>query len=382
MVTDLMSELQETKTATAHHKLQYQMLSMESAEAAERMAVEMDMAQRELDVLQTSDHRREEQQPTPPQPEHDPSVRTVHIDLYNAMVQEIRELKSQNTYFDSVNASQKKMLLQQESEIATLNDRVLLMRDRIRESRDHLTRSRRIGGMPDSTPRTEQSTPFQTPRRERMNVAPNSQEQPGFAALLQATDLMSQGRASATPTPRQRNPSGQGKGGRAVPTIPTTPQRVQTKPPHAMYYTPQQQRPQQAQAPNTAPPPRKHNMYDPVRIAQEDREQESDGTVSATDDSEAETEVPDGEADVGQSHPSQLASELLRSPTAGRGRDGPGGRSMVQGRIFGHVTKPSGSRSDDTRGVKRARTNSVGLGIAGVKGTELHLPSGTNWPSG
>lgn len=367
LVAELQSSVQEAKTTAAHYKLQYQMLSMESSEAAERMAVEMDMAQRELDVLQTSD-KQLEQQSVAPQPEQDPSVRTVHVDLYNAMVHEIRELKSQNIYLDSANAHQKKLLLQQESEIASLNDRVLLMRDRIRESRDHLTKNRRPGGLMETTPRTEQSTPFQTPRRGRPTTQPNSQEQQGFAALLHATDLMSQGTASATPTPRYRKVSGQSRGNATVPSLPATPQRIQAKPAHQLYYTPQHPRQQQRQAPNTAPPGRKQPMFDPVRIASEAREQESDGTVSASDDSEAETEVPDQEDDVEESHASQRASDLLRSPTAGRGKARPAeAKRMVQSKLFGSVKKAGIEREDEVRGVKRPRVNSIGLGIDGVK---------------
>lgn len=372
-VTDLVGALQDAKTVSAHHKLQHQMLLMESAEAAERMAVEMDMAQREVEVLQTVEQQRHvaEHQPTP-QPDADPNFRSVHVDLYSAMVQEMRELKSQNAYLDGTTAHQKRLILQQENEIASLNDRVVLMRDRIRESRDHLTKYRRGGGMLDSTPRTNRSTPYQTPRRDRS--APNSQEQQGFAALLHATDLVSQGTMSATPKLRHRKGPvvGHSGAGYSSSSLPATPHRLPAKTLSSAYYTPHDARQSQIKVPQTEPVARRLNFHStPVSAAplrREEREHDSDGTVSASDDSEAETEVPDRELNVGDSQASQLASQMLRSPTGKRHRETAAPRGMLQSKLFGQVQK-AGIQREESREAKRARVNSIGLGIAdaGVK---------------
>ncbi|KAF2871863.1 hypothetical protein BDV95DRAFT_27755 [Massariosphaeria phaeospora] len=58
MVNELSSAFRDVRLSAAHYKLQYNMAVMESQEAASRMAVELAMAQRELDVLQQAEEKR------------------------------------------------------------------------------------------------------------------------------------------------------------------------------------------------------------------------------------------------------------------------------------------------------------------------------------
>jgi len=341
MLTEALSAVQEAKTTAAHYKLQHHMAQMESGEAVERMAVEMDMAKRELEVVQRTEAQRQYAQrisSTPAQPEIDPNFRLVHVDVYHAMMQEIQNIKLRNAHLERENAHQKKVVLQQENEIATLNDRVLLMRERIRESREHLTRYRSTGSVM-GTPRTERSTPYHTPAHHRTMML-GSLGQPGFAALLQATDMVSQGQQ--TPTAGYRTAHSRDQ---YIPSLPSTPTRASAKSSATTFYTPQQPRQMPLQAPHTAPMPRKR-AFDATRSINP-READSDGTVSADDDSEAETEVPEEEEDVDESRASQLASEMLKSPSAGRGTTR-GQRGMVQSRLFGQVRKPGVYREEQT----------------------------------
>jgi len=343
MLTEALSAIQEAKTTAAHYKLQHQMAQMESGEAVERMAVEMDMAKRELEVVQRTEAQRQYAQKktsTPVQPESDPNFRLVHVDVYQAMTQEIREVKLQNAYLERENAHQKKVVLQQENEIATLNDRVLLMRERIRENRDHLTRYRRTGSVLESSPRTDRSTPYHTPAQHR-TLTHGSQGQPGFAALLQATDIVSQGQ----PTPSTGYRRAHSRADQYIPSLPSTPQRASAKPSTAAFYTPQQLRPMPMQAPHTAPMPRKR-AFDATQSVRA-QGADSDGTVSADDDSEAETEVPDREESLVESRASQVASEMLKSPSAGRGKTS-GQRGMVQSKLFGQIRKTGIYREEQT----------------------------------
>ncbi|KAG9531778.1 hypothetical protein KCU79_g22795, partial [Aureobasidium melanogenum] len=55
IIARLMPLLQEARSDAAHHKLQYHMLAIETNEAMERIQVEMDMAQRETDLLKAND---------------------------------------------------------------------------------------------------------------------------------------------------------------------------------------------------------------------------------------------------------------------------------------------------------------------------------------
>jgi len=69
MVRDLTLALSEARTSAAHYKLQFNMLQMESRETQNRMAVELDMAHREVDVLQAAEERRKNELASkPPRP--------------------------------------------------------------------------------------------------------------------------------------------------------------------------------------------------------------------------------------------------------------------------------------------------------------------------
>jgi hypothetical protein len=58
MVNELTGALRDVRISAAHYKLQYNMAVMESQESASRMAVELAMAQREIDVLQQAEEKR------------------------------------------------------------------------------------------------------------------------------------------------------------------------------------------------------------------------------------------------------------------------------------------------------------------------------------
>ncbi|PNS17199.1 hypothetical protein CAC42_7253 [Sphaceloma murrayae] len=368
IVAKLVGIVQDTKTTAAHFKLQHQMSQMESGEAVERMAVEMEMARREIEVMQEAETQRRAKHDKAllVQQEPDPNYRPIHNDVYAAMTTDLRELKLHNVQLERELGHARLVLEHQESEIASLNDKVLLMRDRIRESRDQLLRHRRMGI--DTTPRTTRTTPYQTPVRERfIHLDPaqsQQQQQPGFAALLQATDIVSQGGRAADGEHRK----GHSRGTHSLSSMPSTPQRS-TAPGHHTLYTPQPPRHVPMEAPMTAPVPRKRTLDDLTltRPHSQKRQYESDGTVSAADDSEAETELADG--DVGDRPASQMASEMLRTPTAKRAKSAHNLKGMTQTRLFGPVTKASVPRNEQskTSQAEQARTQDVGLGIADTR---------------
>ncbi|KAG9536523.1 hypothetical protein KCU79_g21163, partial [Aureobasidium melanogenum] len=195
IIARLMPLVQEARSDAAHHKLQYHMLAIETNEAMERIQVEMDMAQRETDLLKANDPV----EPRISRADHhvDPSIRRVHADIWDSMVKESQTLKSQNVQLEQLVSQHKRMIVQQESEIATLNDRITLYRERLRENRAHLNRYRRTAGFPESPRKTQsaQSSPWTT----------REQDQPPFAALLHASDLIS-GRSTADRAAIARSP--------------------------------------------------------------------------------------------------------------------------------------------------------------------------------
>lgn len=375
-LTEVLPAYHEARTSAAHYKLQYQMLSAESAAAMERIGVEMRMAQCETDVLQTA----EQQKVTSATPLHglpnlqDPNMRPVHVDLYNAMIREIRELKSSNSYLASESQHQQSLVWQQEAEIASLNDKVTLLRDRIRENRDHLSKfsKRSHSIMMDATPRSE----YNTPHRGR---AP--QEQQGFAALLHATEMASQEAVNSRKKPAHT------RNMHSLSSLPSTPSRSRAQ---TIYQTPSDRQPQ-VKVPATAPQPRTSSMraadvyQRPLPVSQSQGPPSDDGTVSASDnDSEAETDILDPPSDeVYESQASQRASAMLRSDEQQTNknifkREEPLGKSrqayqgaggLKQSTLFGAVTKGGLNRdvAEHSSPAKKVRSEGVGLGIGGIR---------------
>jgi hypothetical protein len=240
-VSRLLPLLQEARTDAAHHKLQYQMLTIESTEALGRIQVEMDMAQRETDVLNTAadtvphGHAR-----TVPPSRHDHAgIRHVHVDVWHSMVNDIHALKSRNMQLEQLLTQHKRMVVQQESDIATLQDRISLYRERLRENRSHLTRYRHAAGFLES--------PYKSNSAQSTPCNAHSRHQPPFAALLHASDIISERDSSMPRTPRRN---------RAASNTPTplTPQTTQPRLRPA-YETPETQpSTHYLYAPQTAPP--------------------------------------------------------------------------------------------------------------------------------
>lgn len=366
-VLELQAALQEAKMNAAHHRLQYQMLSQESAAAIERMAVEARMAQYENEVIHSAEQAKAAATPVLPSPFQDGMI-PVQKDLYQSMCREIQQLTEERNFLADDNTHKDKMIGRQDVDIASLSDKIMLMRDRIRLSRDYVTRYANTGASSNlaATPRSLYSDPL------RHGVSNQEQPQP-FAALLQASEMASQ--------EARRPKKGNHRQTHSTSSLPATPHRSIKQAP--LHQTPQG-RQTQLQVPSTAPIPRTSSMrtpdvYDqallPVPRA---HGPPSEGTVSGSDqqdyDSEAETEIIEHD-EIGESQASIAASQMLR-PTQeqqakrdsfkGSGMLQRNGDSLKQTRLFGAVRKPNVDRNDE-RPAKIARTGEpVGLGIAGV----------------
>ncbi|KAK3705475.1 hypothetical protein LTR37_013292 [Vermiconidia calcicola] len=308
-VTEIQAALQEAKMSAAHHKLQYQMLSQESAAAIERMVVEARMAQFEDQVIHVAEQARVAATPIQPSPFQDGMI-PVQKDLYQRMCREIQQLTEERNYLANEHAHKDKVITRQDSEIASLTDKVMLMRDRIRENREHTNRNRNSYGTSqfDSTPRSAYNDPL-----------------------------------------RSGHPTVQTPHGRQPPL----------------------------KVPSTAPAPRTSAMRTPNVYAQpvlpmsRVRGPPSEGTVSADEDSEAETDIIEQD-EVSESQASRAASQMLRSSQEqqmkrasfqGSGMLQPSPDKLKQTKLFGAVTKGSVGRGGEPP-AKRARTGeAVGLGI-------------------
>lgn len=376
-VTELQAALQEAKMSAAHHKLQYQMLSQESAAAIERMAVEARMAQYENEVIHHAEQARAAATPQP-SPAQEGMI-PVQKELYQRMCREIQLLRDANNDLHAESESRQATIDRQDDQIASLTDKVILMRERIHENRERMHKHRR-----PHVPHHLEATPRSVYSPAHHRVHPNSQPQPQpFAALLQASEMASQESARSAPGRGMSGKKGHSRNMHSTSSLPSTPQRIQK----VHYETPSMGRHQPLKVPSTAPVPRTSAMRTPdvyhqpsLPVAKRSYEAEpaSDGTVSASEhdnDSEAETDIiEDDEVNVSQA--SRAASQMLRSSHEqqakresfkGNGMLQP--KTLKQTKLFGAVRKANVDRSEEPP-AKRARTTgepAVGLGIAGVR---------------
>jgi hypothetical protein len=373
-VAELQAAYRDAQMSAAHHRLQYQMLAQESAAAIERMAVEARMVQFENEVIHEQ-ARATITAPILPSPMQDGTI-PVQKDLYQRMcrdIQQIHQLSETNRFLEAEHRMQEKLIFRQDNEIAGLTDKVLMLRDRIREHRDHQTRLRgeTFGGYLASAP----PSLLGTPRRPQMT----SHEQP-FAALLHASAMAREEVGASKPAAsRLMSKKGHSRNTQSLSSLPATPNRAHKQP----LQTPQAN-PLFRAMPSTAPVPRLSNLrpefYSQKKPSLKRMQDDlgSDGTVSASDneaddqDSEAETEILEPDQ-INESRASFSAARMLRAdagPTSQPAEHdfGPAKGSLRQGRLFGAVKKSNTSRAgEDEPPAKKPRTiQGIGLGIKGV----------------
>jgi hypothetical protein len=388
-VAELQAAYRDAKMTAAHHRLQYQMLAQESAAAIERMAVEARMVQCENEVIHVAEQARATiTAPMLPSPMQDDGTIPVQKELYQRMCRDIRQLSETNNFLEAEHRLQEKLIFRQDNEIAGLSDKVLMLRDRIREHREHQNRLRgtSFGGYLDSAPQSVLSTP------RRPQMAHHDQAQP-FAALLQASAMAREEVGRGKPAAGQGlSKKGHSRNTQSLSSLSATPNRARKQPP--LFQTPQAN-PNFRDMPSTAPVPRMSNLRKPEFYSQQKPSLKrthgpgSDGTVSASDnddgdehdgdehDSEAETEILEPDQ-IDESRASFSAAQMLRANPeplssqpeehnfrpAKRGAQG----SLRQGKLFGAVRKSNTVRAgEDEPPAKKPRTvQGIGLGIKGV----------------
>ncbi|KAK4902875.1 hypothetical protein LTR27_000814 [Elasticomyces elasticus] len=384
-ITSLQRQLQETKTTTsAHHTLQLHMLAQESSAALERLAVEARMERHESEVIHLSSQRSAKAVQPPSLPE---GCIPVNRELYLRMGNEIRELRDANQSWREAHAGLEMVVGRQEGEIASLGDKVTLMRERIRENREHLNRVR--SGSTAITP--SRASLYGTPQRSQ-----------GLEALLQASEM------TGLQPQSKRKAGGHTRNTHSLSSLPATPQRKPIGPPPMAFMTPSNRR-TVAKVPATAPMPRTSALRTPTNVYAQpvlpilQRERAgSDGTVSASDsddevvgegmggdgegeDSEAETDIlghgdVEGDVgDVGESQASRAAGQMLRASQQEGGMKtsfASSGEALRQTKLFGAITKGGVQRGEGGVAAKRKRSDEdvgrdvargVGLGISGVR---------------
>ncbi|ETS78298.1 hypothetical protein PFICI_10360 [Pestalotiopsis fici W106-1] len=374
MLRASLSDNARLKMEIAHHKLQYNLLSMQADEAAKRAAVEHEMTKREVEVLRVAESARQARRDQEAAVE---SIQLKYIQLkasYEAACDDIDSLRKREKRF-------KKVLQQKEDEIISLTDDRELLLQRIRENREHFNILRSPGGVlhgsvmprlpPIVSPQQHRTTPRQTPRSHRREEDEN---QRGFQVLLQALNHDNNS-APSTPTsshhPTPRTQPKHTRGAQSMSSLPTTPMAK----PRGQHST---LLPSIDLVPRTEPVPRFgpiHHIPEPRSVQ---RRKSRESTISADDNEELARAAlsmaavnrsmmsassdrsvsrahrrPEGGEEVYQSQASQAASEMLRRDpresfdevaSSGNSRDAtpaPAERSMkLQTRLFAPITKP------------------------------------------
>ena len=379
LVSELVPALGEARVTAAHSKLQHSMLSIETEESAKRAEVEHEATRREVQVLQEgSPVHRHSFSPRSPQAS---MQRSLHLALAHC-----RELQQENSIFNKRLKASKKLIAQLDGQNADLREHIQLLRQRIKDNRDHLNELQSSGAISiHGTPFTEYSTPLPkgTPRTPAtasravrdVNQAVSSQDP--FDALLFAGQVLN-GEASSVPStpnlPRSRKIHPQHiRGAHSLSSLPTTPNRTRPVTADNVLITSTERSGANHRVSFSAPSTQV--TYQEKTHAREDR----DSTISASED-EAE-HFPGSQA-------SQVAANMLRrslgpqkemSTAAAQTIDS---GKLTQGKLFGQVKKPGVARMEVStkrggdmnsydeivRNSKKSRTadstsDRVGLGI-------------------
>ncbi|KAL6718473.1 hypothetical protein ACLMJK_004564 [Lecanora helva] len=379
LVAELLPAFGEARVNAAHSKLQHSLLSIETEEAAKRAAVEHEATRREVQVLQEgSPVLRNAFSPRS-------SQATMQRNLQLALAH-CRDLQRDNAILEKRLRSSKKVITQLDEQNSDLKENVHLLRQRIKDNRDHLNEMQSTGALSlNSTPAMDYSTPLhsRTPKtpinvtRHSHSFNPPTASQDAFDALLLAGQVMN-GEANSVPSsPSQSRMkklhSHHIRGAHSLSSLPTTPQRS---------------RPVTADEALSHPTIRTspamtssvigtQRSFDEKPLAREDRE----STISASEDEQE----PYGSEDIPGSQASQAATDMLRrslGPQSGNNKTPshvPESSRLMQAKLFGQATKPGiggvlkrgmdenptedSSRSPKKTRLPNLRPEEVGLGI-------------------
>ncbi|KAI1175244.1 hypothetical protein F4777DRAFT_551400 [Nemania sp. FL0916] len=205
MLQSCLSINAKLKSETAHHNLQYELLSMQAVEDANRANVEHEMTRREVEALRSAEHARQARREL--ETRVDP-ILAKHQELQQAHDALTKEHNDLLRRFKSAT----RLVQQQAEEIEVLNDDREMLLNRIRENRQHFHMLCSPGGVfygaltpktPSTSPQQHRTTPRQTPRSVARGARhENEPNTAGFAALLQ---VLNQDNNSAPTTPVSGN---------------------------------------------------------------------------------------------------------------------------------------------------------------------------------
>ncbi|POR39433.1 Uncharacterized protein TPAR_00376 [Tolypocladium paradoxum] len=229
MLQTSVAEHQKLKMETAHHRLQYNLLSMQAEEDAKRAAVEHDMVRREVDALRVAEHTRHARRELSISSE---STQAKYLQMKTWYEEAMEENETLHRRLKVA----KKVIQQKEEETISLTEERDMLLTRIRENREHFHMLCSPGGIFHNalTPK-QQTAPTPQQHRVATHHTPRSarrdeREVPeyGLSALLQAAS-QSQDNNSAPSTPTsshrvvQRHVGKHNRNAQSMSSLPTTP---------------------------------------------------------------------------------------------------------------------------------------------------------------
>lgn len=378
LVSELLPALGEARVTAAHSKLQHSLLSIETEESAKRAEVEHEATRREVQVLQEgSPVHRHSFSPRSPQAS---MQRSLHLALAHC-----RELQQENSMFNKRLKASKKVIAQLDGQNTDLKEHIQLLRQRIKDNRDHLKELQSSGAISiHGTPLTEFSTPLpkDTPRTpattSRVARDANQAVSSQIDALLFAGQVLN-GEANSVPStpsqPRSRKIHQQHiRGAHSLSSLPTTPNR--SRPVTAdNVFAASTGRSGANHRVSLSAPSTQFTQQDKIP-AREDR----DSTISASEDEDVE-QLPGSQASRAAANILRRSLESQRDTNTASVQILDTGK-LTQGKLFGQVKKPgmarmevSTKRGNDVnsydeivRNSKKSRTaestsDRVGLGI-------------------
>jgi acetyl-CoA acyltransferase 1 len=329
------AEHAKLKMEAAHHKLQYNLLSLQADEDAKRAAVEHEMTRREVDALRVAEHSRQARHELSAASE---SAHAKYLQLRVWYEQAVEEIESLSKRLKLA----KKVIQQKTDEISSLTDERDLLLNRIRENREHFHALCSPGGMfhaaatpkmqTVSTPQQYRATPRQTPKsvnRERVGG------QEPFDVLLKAA-TQENNSAPSTPTtsyrPAPRLPTKHTRNVQSMSSLPTTPTSrprasdqsgllpsadlvPQTEPPRYGRFVPDTPTPSSQRRKSRESTISADDAEDMALVRQQHEElarQALNSFVSRSGGSSSSTRRRDAEEEVYESQASQAASAMLR----------------------------------------------------------------------
>ena len=375
LVAELLPLVGEMRMAAAHAKFQHSLLSIEIAEVAQRAAVEHGMMRRELEVLQASSpllrNRTTSIANTPRQTHAKGSC--------EATAKHMHGLEADSLLLHRRLKKAKRLLKHVDGRNVRLEEANELLRQRIRQNRDHVEAMRMNGTISlETTPYTMQETPSERLR----SLQPGSNRAGGqdpFHTLLFAGQVLSGETNSVPSTPTHprlmRYQHGHARGTHSLSSLPMTPVRSRPMTSDETLTTPVNRVIPSSHLSFSAPTAKFVDHRD------EARRTDRDSTISASDQEEAYTDE-----DIPASRASQVASSMLRQYSGPNPDPSPPEKStpepgLIQTILTGRVIKPGHNTSnlprkrsygnDDVGAEHRskkakvlAKAEQMGLGIA------------------